>query len=126
MSLPACCLVQIADLLAELADERGTSESASQLLETETSERLRLEKDLKELQAHIHADIKNTLGGGAWYLKQIILTDKLPLLIDVRVQAKFDDAKKQLESQEMEVMEARLMKTSELNGELDDDDDDAG
>lgn len=34
--------------------------------------------------------------------------------------------KKQLESQEMEVMEARLMKTSEVNGELDDDDDDAG
>lgn len=34
--------------------------------------------------------------------------------------------KKQLESQEMEVIEARLMKTSELNGELDDDDDDAG
>lgn len=34
--------------------------------------------------------------------------------------------KKQLESQEMEVMEARLIKTSELNGELDDDDDDAG
>lgn len=54
------------------------------------------------------------------------MTDKLPLLIDVRVQAKFDGAKKQLESQEMEVMEARLMKTSELNGELDDDDDDAG
>lgn len=44
----------------------------------------------------------------------------------IRVQAKFDGAKKQLESQEMEVMEARLMKTSELNGELDDDDDDAG
>lgn len=42
------------------------------------------------------------------------------------VQAKFDSMKKQLESQEMEVMEARLMKTSELNGELDDDDDDAG
>lgn len=54
------------------------------------------------------------------------MTDKLTLLIDVRVQAKFDGAKKQLESQEMEVMEARLMKTSELNGELDDDDDDAG
>lgn len=62
VSLPTCCFVQIADLLAELADERSTSESASQLLETETSERLRLEKDLKELQAHIHADIKNTLG----------------------------------------------------------------
>ena len=47
-----CVAVQIAELLAELADERGTSESASQLLETETSERLRLEKDLKDLQAH--------------------------------------------------------------------------
>ncbi|KAM9331737.1 unconventional myosin-XVIIIa-like [Pholidichthys leucotaenia] len=81
---------KIADLLAELADERSTSESASQLLETETSERLRLEIDLKDLQV------------------------------------KFDAVKKQLESQEMEVMEARLMKTSELNGEMDDDDDDSG
>ncbi|XP_049896452.1 unconventional myosin-XVIIIa-like isoform X2 [Epinephelus moara] len=81
---------RISDLLAELADERSTSESASQLLETETSERLRLEKDMKDLQA------------------------------------KFDAVKKQLESQEMEVMEARLMKTSELNGELDDDDDAGG
>lgn len=41
-------------------------------------------------------------------------------------QVKFDGVKKQLEAQEMEVMEARLMKTSELNGEMDDDDDDAG
>ncbi|XP_071316772.1 unconventional myosin-XVIIIa-like isoform X7 [Trachinotus anak] len=81
---------RIAELLAELADERSTSESASQLLETETSERLHLEKDMKDLQA------------------------------------KFEAMKKQLESQEMEVMEARLMKTSELNGEMDDDDDDAG
>ncbi|XP_056252605.1 unconventional myosin-XVIIIa-like isoform X2 [Seriola aureovittata] len=81
---------RISDLLAELADERSTSESASQLLETETSERLHLEKDMKDLQV------------------------------------KFDAMKKQLESQEMEVMEARLMKTSELNGEMDDDDDDAG
>ncbi|XP_047186488.1 unconventional myosin-XVIIIa-like isoform X4 [Scophthalmus maximus] len=81
---------RIADLLAELADERSTSESASQLLETETSERLHLEKDMKDLQA------------------------------------KFDAMKKQLESQEMEVMEARLMKTSELNGEMDDDDDAGG
>lgn len=52
MCVPVCVSVQIAELLAELADERGTSESASQLLETETSERLRLEKDLKDLQAH--------------------------------------------------------------------------
>uniref|UniRef100_A0A3Q4HER1 Myosin XVIIIAa n=1 Tax=Neolamprologus brichardi TaxID=32507 RepID=A0A3Q4HER1_NEOBR len=81
---------RIADLLAELADERSTSESASQMLEAETSERLRLEKDMKDLQA------------------------------------KFDAMKKQLELQEMEVMEARLMKTSELNGEIDNDDEDAG
>ncbi|XP_017268076.1 unconventional myosin-XVIIIa isoform X4 [Kryptolebias marmoratus] len=81
---------RIAELLAELADERSTSESASQLLETETSERLRLEKDMKDLQV------------------------------------KFDATTKQLESQEMELMEARLMKSSELNGEMDDDDDSGG
>ena len=34
--------------------------------------------------------------------------------------------KKKMESMEMEVMEARLLRASELNGELDDDDDDAG
>lgn len=39
------------------------------------------------------------------------------------MQMKFEAVKKQLESQEMEVMEARLMKTSELNGEVDDDND---
>ncbi|KAJ0004344.1 hypothetical protein NQD34_010558, partial [Periophthalmus magnuspinnatus] len=77
---------RIADLVAELADERSTSESASQMLEAETSERLRLEKDLKDLQG------------------------------------KFEGMKKQMEAQEMEVMEARLMKTSDLNGEVDDDD----
>ncbi|XP_077402912.1 unconventional myosin-XVIIIa-like isoform X3 [Vanacampus margaritifer] len=81
---------RIADLLAELADERSTSESASQLLENETAERLRLEKDMKDLQA------------------------------------KFEGVKKQMEAQEMEVMEARLLKTSELNGELEDDDDAGG
>lgn len=45
----------------------------------------------------------------------------------LHMQIKFEVLKKQLESQEMEVMEARIMRTSELNGELnDDDDDDAG
>ncbi|KAM9728310.1 unconventional myosin-XVIIIa-like isoform 11-T12 [Menidia menidia] len=81
---------RIADLLAELADERSACESATQLLETETSERLRLERDMKDLQV------------------------------------KFEAMKKQLDAQEMEVMEARLMKTSELNGEFDDDDDSGG
>ncbi|KAM3615930.1 uncharacterized protein V6R79_009861 [Siganus canaliculatus] len=77
---------RITELSSELADERNTGESASQLLETETSERLRLEKDMKDLQA------------------------------------KFDSMKKQTESMEMEVMEARLIRASELNGEMDDDD----
>ncbi|KAM7413758.1 hypothetical protein PAMA_020907 [Pampus argenteus] len=77
---------RITELSSELADERNTGESASQLLETETSERLRLDKDMKDLQA------------------------------------KFDSMKKQMESMEMEVMEARLIRASELNGEMDDDD----
>ncbi|XP_062417294.1 unconventional myosin-XVIIIa isoform X8 [Pungitius pungitius] len=76
---------RISELSSELADERNTGESASQLLETETSERLRLEKDMKDLQA------------------------------------KFDSMNKQMESMEMEVMEARLIRASELNGEMEDD-----
>lgn len=60
--MPLLACEQISELLAELADERSTSESASQLLETETSERLRLEKDMKDLQAHAHKkDIKHSL-----------------------------------------------------------------
>ena len=44
--------LQISELLAELSDERSTSESVSQLLENETTERLRLETDLSDLQVH--------------------------------------------------------------------------
>ncbi|XP_055022688.1 LOW QUALITY PROTEIN: unconventional myosin-XVIIIa-like [Boleophthalmus pectinirostris] len=77
---------RISELSSELTDERNTGESASQLLESETGERLRLEKDMKDLQG------------------------------------KFEQMKKQMESMEMEVMEARLIRASELNGELDDDD----
>lgn len=36
-------------------------------------------------------------------------------------QSKFDSMNKQMESMEMEVMEARLIRASELNGEMDDD-----
>ncbi|XP_066455666.1 unconventional myosin-XVIIIa isoform X1 [Eleutherodactylus coqui] len=77
---------RITELNSELTDERNTGESASQLLETETAERLRVEKDMKDLQA------------------------------------KYDALKKQMESMEVEVMEARLIRAAELNGELDDDD----
>ncbi|XP_075296113.1 unconventional myosin-XVIIIa isoform X2 [Opisthocomus hoazin] len=77
---------RITELTAELTDERNTGESASQLLDAETAERLRAEKEMKDLQA------------------------------------KYDALKKQMESMEMEVMEARLIRAAELNGELDDDD----
>lgn len=50
MCVCGCVSHQITELSSELADERNTGESASQLLESETSERLRLEKDLKDLQ----------------------------------------------------------------------------
>ncbi|XP_040194479.1 unconventional myosin-XVIIIa isoform X5 [Rana temporaria] len=77
---------RITELNSELTDERNTGESASQLLETETADRLRVEKDMKDLQA------------------------------------KYDALKKQMESMEVEVMEARLIRAAELNGEMDDDD----
>ncbi|XP_054857426.1 unconventional myosin-XVIIIa isoform X2 [Eublepharis macularius] len=76
---------KITELTSELTDERNTGESASQLLDAETAERLRAEKDMKELQA------------------------------------KYDALKKQMDSMEMEVMEARLIRAAELNGEMDDD-----
>uniref|UniRef100_A0A672NFX3 Unconventional myosin-XVIIIa-like n=1 Tax=Sinocyclocheilus grahami TaxID=75366 RepID=A0A672NFX3_SINGR len=41
---------RITELTAELSDERNSVESTSQLLENETSERLRLEKDMKDMQ----------------------------------------------------------------------------
>ncbi|XP_063306059.1 unconventional myosin-XVIIIa isoform X5 [Pelobates fuscus] len=77
---------RITELNSELTDERNTGESASQLLESETGDRLRLEKDMKDLQA------------------------------------KYDALKKQMECMEVEVMEARLIRAAELNGEMDDDD----
>ncbi|KAM4797261.1 unconventional myosin-XVIIIa isoform 8-T8 [Rhinophrynus dorsalis] len=77
---------RITELNSELTDERNTGESASQLLESETADRLRVEKDMKDLQA------------------------------------RYDALKKQMESMEVEVMEARLIRAAELNGEMDDDD----
>lgn len=41
---------QISELTSELTDERNTGESASQLLDAEAAERLRAEKEMKELQ----------------------------------------------------------------------------
>lgn len=77
---------RISELTSELTDERNTGESASQLLDAETAERLRTEKEMKELQTQ------------------------------------YDALKKQMEAMDMEVMEARLIRAAEINGEVDDDD----
>lgn len=77
---------RISELTSELTDERNTGESASQLLDAETAERLRAEKEMKEIQTQ------------------------------------YDALKKQMEVMEMEVMEARLIRAAEINGEVDDDD----
>uniref|UniRef100_A0A8D1PNH7 Unconventional myosin-XVIIIa n=1 Tax=Sus scrofa TaxID=9823 RepID=A0A8D1PNH7_PIG len=77
---------RISELTSELTDERNTGESASQLLDAETAERLRAEKEMKELQTQ------------------------------------YDALKKKMEVMEMEVMEARLIRAAEVNGEVDDED----
>ncbi|XP_049492661.1 unconventional myosin-XVIIIa isoform X1 [Panthera uncia] len=77
---------RISELTSELTDERNTGESASQLLDAEAAERLRAEKEMKELQTQ------------------------------------YDALKKKMEVMEMEVMEARLIRAAEINGEVDDDD----
>ncbi|XP_060243214.1 unconventional myosin-XVIIIa isoform X8 [Meriones unguiculatus] len=46
---------RISELTSELTDERNTGESASQLLDAETAERLRAEKEMKELQTQYDA-----------------------------------------------------------------------
>ncbi|XP_051972512.1 unconventional myosin-XVIIIa-like isoform X5 [Xyrauchen texanus] len=81
---------RIIELTADLSDERNSAESTSQLLETETSERLRLEKDMKDMQV------------------------------------KCDAVKKQMEFIELDIMEARLLHTSELHCVMDEDDDSGG
>ena len=56
MCVCVCVFHQITELSSEVADERNSGESASQLLEAETAERLRLETDMKDLQVdgHVH------------------------------------------------------------------------
>ncbi|NWW80319.1 MY18A protein, partial [Climacteris rufus] len=102
---------RITELTSELTDERNTGESASQLLDAETAERLRAEKEMKDLQVNVP-------------LPSLAASPVPPSTHHGRVpsQAKYDALKKQMESMEMEVMEARLIRAAELNGELDDDD----
>ncbi|NXF11156.1 MY18A protein, partial [Smithornis capensis] len=102
---------RITELTSELTDERNTGESASQLLDAETAERLRAEKEMKDLQVNVP-------------LPSLAVSLVPPGTHHscVPSQAKYDALKKQMESMEMEVMEARLIRAAELNGELDDDD----
>ncbi|NXE43042.1 MY18A protein, partial [Ptilorrhoa leucosticta] len=103
---------RITELTSELTDERNTGESASQLLDAETAERLRAEKEMKDLQVNMP-------------LPGLAVSPVPPSSAHhshVPSQAKYDALKKQMESMEMEVMEARLIRAAELNGELDDDD----
>lgn len=45
-----CFCFQLTELNADLAEEATTSSHASELLDQETAERMRLEKELKEIQ----------------------------------------------------------------------------
>ncbi|CAB1349146.1 unnamed protein product [Coregonus sp. 'balchen'] len=82
---------RITELSSELADERNTGESASQLLESETSERLRLEKDMKDLQWRLKYERA---------IREIEFTKK-------RLQQEFDD-KLEVEQQNKRQLERRL------------------
>ena len=46
-------LLQVVELQADLAEENTTSSQASELLETESAERMRLEKELKDVQVGV-------------------------------------------------------------------------
>lgn len=47
----------------ELADERSSGESASQMLETEAAERLRLDRELREQQVRLCGDDRMASAG---------------------------------------------------------------
>uniref|UniRef100_A0A8C6PJ17 Myosin XVIIIA n=1 Tax=Nothobranchius furzeri TaxID=105023 RepID=A0A8C6PJ17_NOTFU len=121
------CEHRISELSSELTDERNTGESASQLLEAETSERVRLEKDLKDLQpirdelskhqeimvqvmcsccTFTEGPVTAAATGGEWRLKyerairEIEFTKK-------RLQQEFDD-KLEVEQQNKRQLERRV------------------
>ncbi|GAB6030070.1 Myosin XVIIIA, variant 2 [Chamberlinius hualienensis] len=78
---------KVSELTADLAEEHATSTNASEMLEAEMSERMRMEKELQET---------NTL---------------------------FSDLQRVHERVEMEVMELRMMKATDMNGDLSGDED---
>lgn len=141
---------QISELTSELTDERNTGESASQLLDAETAERLRTEKEMKELQVrwrwrrrasdrHTLLALPKPLGTSptgsaplsAWGKRVAAALGHwvgqarrggLARLTGCLRQTQYDALKKQMEVMEMEVMEARLIRAAEINGEVEDED----
>ncbi|XP_053095885.1 unconventional myosin-XVIIIa isoform X11 [Pangasianodon hypophthalmus] len=132
---------RITELSSELADERNTGESASQLLESETSERLRLEKDMKDLQAKydsmkkqmesmemevmetrlIHAselngEMDDDDTGGEWRLKYERAVREIEFT-KKRLQQEFDD-KLEVEQQNKRQLERRLTDMQADNEEV--------
>ncbi|XP_058269855.1 unconventional myosin-XVIIIa isoform X8 [Hemibagrus wyckioides] len=132
---------RITELSSELADERNTGESASQLLESETSERLRLEKDMKDLQAKydsmkkqmesmemevmetrlIHAselngEMDDDDTGGEWRLKYERAVREIEFT-KKRLQQEFDD-KLEVEQQNKRQIERRLTDMQADNEEV--------
>jgi len=47
------CVVQLTELAADYQDEHSTSAQTAEMLETEATERIRLEKEVKELQVSV-------------------------------------------------------------------------
>jgi len=51
-TLPAC-IAQLSELAADYQDEHSTSTQTAEMLEAETTERIRLEKEVKDLQVRL-------------------------------------------------------------------------
>ncbi|GFT10911.1 unconventional myosin-XVIIIa [Nephila pilipes] len=81
---------QVSELWSELSEEQSTATHASEMLEAETTERMRLEKEVHELQN------------------------------------RFSHAQQRSDKMEMEIMESRVYRTPELNGDLSEDEDAEG
>jgi len=47
------CIMQLTELAADYQDEHTTSTQTAEMLEAETTERIRLDKEVKELQVFI-------------------------------------------------------------------------
>uniref|UniRef100_A0A8C5P1Y1 Unconventional myosin-XVIIIa n=1 Tax=Jaculus jaculus TaxID=51337 RepID=A0A8C5P1Y1_JACJA len=122
---------RISELTSELTDERNTGESASQLLDAETAERLRAEKEMKELQtqydalkkrmevmemevmearliqaAEINGEVEDDDAGGEWRLKYERAVREVDFT-KKRLQQELED-KLEVEQQSKRQLERRL------------------